>query len=189
VRRHEAIAAVQDAGYARHLMRTASLLLARIGIGAALALSAVPTALSCTARLQPPPKRIAAGYQEGYGAVVVLTVTDVDVIEEPWLTNGWQAVGKPERVVSGSTDVSTFEFGRYGGTCNDSIQPPKPGERWIVYLRNATEQRKAEDFAERLRDQHLSELSEHMVFPGVSSRVALSYPLDIAREADPLLPR
>jgi hypothetical protein len=65
--------------------------------------------------------------------------------------------------MSGRTDLSTFTFGRTGSTaaCDVGITPPRPGDVWVLYL------------AER----------------NGRTLVLHSYPIDVARAADPKLAR
>ena len=166
-------------------MARSSPLLPILALAAAAASLPAGTAFACSYNA-PPQERIAEGYEDGYGAVVIVNVTEAAYSDGGPNWHPWKAKGTSKRIVSGSTKRSVFEFGRHGRNtaCDDGFKPPKPGDTWVVYLRSVEHQREIELL--RMGDQEVTDL---LFFPGVSSQVAHSYPLDIAVRSDPQLAR
>ncbi len=73
----------------------------------------------------------------------------------------WNGTVQLKRVVRGNTEAGRFVIGRTGSSseCDDGTKAPASGDLWVVYLRTE----------------------------GGKDIVLLSYPLSVAREADPRL--
>ena len=107
----------------------------------------------------PPQTRIAETSVE---AVVLASVLQASYTSQNKLDDRpWRGVVQVKRVLRGKTEMRRFPIGRSGSsaTCDDGIRPPAIGAIWVLYL------------GKRNRNQV----------------VLLSYPLSIARSADPSL--
>lgn len=129
-----------------------------IAASVVLGMLAAPPARACRVNA-PADERIA---RSGFDTVVLGTVEHADYTGErgsDW--HPWKGTVRVERTLRGDTEARRLVIGRTGSTaaCDDGVEPPKPGDAWIVYLRHEN---------------------------GAAS-VVLAYPFSIALSADPTL--
>ena len=141
----------------------------RTRLAARLTLAALAAFLSATsvdacAVFQSPAQRISLAYGNAlFDGVVLVRVTEAGYIQPaPRGARPWQATAGIERVLRGRARSGTIRFGRHGisTACDDMTPAPAAGDRWVLYL---------------ARD------------PRGGVGASLSYPLDVARRADPRL--
>ena len=105
----------------------------------------------------PPQTRIGETSAEAVVLASVLEASYTDKLDD----RPWRGVVQVKRVLRGKTETRRFPIGRSGSsaTCDDGIRPPAISAIWVLYLgkRNGNQV------------------------------VLLSYPLSIARSADPSL--
>ena len=124
----------------------------------AYALLSSSAAFACR-RNMPIAERIA---KSDAGTVVLAHVEQADYIAE--LQNDyhpWEGFVVVKHILKGRTDTKIFPIGRSGSSaaCDDGIPAPKPGDAWVLYLKN---------------DEQVANYGYE-----------LAYPLDVARDADP----
>jgi hypothetical protein len=98
-----------------------------------------------------------------FDGALLVRITEASYIHPaPVGARPWQASATIERVLSGASRSGTIRFGRSGisTACDDMTPAPAAGDRWVLYL---------------ARD------------PQGDVRAGVSYPLDVARRADPRL--
>jgi hypothetical protein len=104
--------------------------------------------------------------------VVIVRIADAGYTGDRFMS--WEATAHAEQVLRGSTELRVFEFGRVKspGACDDGLGLPNVGEIWVLYVHNL-------DHPE-IRD---------WVSSGFGQLVRDSFPISIARDADPWLAR
>jgi hypothetical protein len=131
---------------------------------AALAASLGATAVDACKVMHPPASRISLvrGASSFDGALLVRISEASYTQPAPRGARPWQASAEIERVLSGRARSGTIRFGRIGisTACDDMTPAPVAGDRWVLYL---------------TRD------------PNGDVGASVSYPIDVARRADPRL--
>lgn len=114
---------------------------------------------------QPPPERLARGYDRKIiSAVALVRITNAKYLAEPIAdSHPWRVSGRIERVYRGGFATETVQFERGFGSswCDDGEAMPNPGDLWVVYYWKMPEGKQA---------------------------VWQSYPMKVAIGADPRLP-
>ncbi len=140
-------------------------LAAKLSIAALAASLAATSANACRA-MQPPAQRISlARADASFDGAVLVRISEAGYVQPaPPGGRPWQASAVIERVLSGRARSGTIRFGRIGisTACDDMTPAPAAGDLWVLYLARDPE-------------------------GGVGARV--SYPLHVARRADPRLNR